>query len=129
MNLLDQANHISRQTFSAAVIVDSEGNQAGKVVVRFTPSQIGYNNQVGVIFHPADLSFSKTIKGNSYSAPTTLVRLLNQAGVTCCDWGGTEIVAGHKASEGQVSSESLSRFDDVASIKHGRKQYSVLWAI
>ena len=128
-HFIDHTDHISRQTFSAAVIVDSNGKQAGKIIIRFTPSQIGYNHQVGVLFHPADMSFEVALKGSTYSQPQTLADLFSGAGVRMYDWTGREIIAGWKDKEGAVCAQSLSRFDDIASIKHGRKQYSVLWAI
>ena len=49
--LIDKINTLSKQSVSAAAIIDSHGNLAGKVLVRFTHSYIGWNHEVEIIFY------------------------------------------------------------------------------
>ena len=128
-HFIDHSDHISRQTFSAAVILNSAGTQVGKIIVRFTPSQVGLNHEVGVIFHPAGIDYASTMKGGTYSQPSTLIELLDANGVKSYAWSGDLIISSHRAKAGEVSAGSLSQFNDVASLKHGRKTYRVLWAL
>ena len=128
-HFIDHSDHISRQTFSAAVILDSKGRLQGRIMIRFTPSQIGYNHEVGVIFHPAGVDYASTMKGGTYSQPSTLIELLDANGVKSYTWSGDLIFNQSRGEPGQVCAESLSQFSDVASLKHGRKSYRVLWAL
>ena len=129
--ILDKTNHVSKQTFSAAVITDSKGKQVGKIIIRFTDSQIGYNHEVGVLFHPAELSFRESHKGNTYAQPDTLYFLLSRAGIKCYNWSGQRVIDYtliEKGVKGQ-NYNSMSRFDEIVKLKHGRKEYNVLWAM
>lgn len=116
-NFLDHTSHVKKQTFSAAVILDAKGKMRGRIVVRFTPSQIGYNHQVGAIVYGTDLDFNTTQKGGTYDQPQSLVKLLKAHGMKAIHHNGDEL------------SDCHGRFDDCDRIKHGRKVYRVIWAI
>jgi len=125
-HFIDYSHNVSKQTFSAAVIVDSEGRQVGKIIIRFTDSQIGYNHNVGVIFYPAELSFEKTRKGGTYDQPGTLFKVLHDAGI--------EVYAHNKRvvrcdALNSVRYDSLSTFSDITKLSYKGVDYSILWAM
>ncbi len=129
-HFIDYTCNVSKQTFSAAVITDSKGKQVGKIIIRFTDSQIGYNHQVGVIFYPADLDFSKALKGGTYSQPGTLFHLLDAAGIKQFNFSGQRIVGyDDKAAPNTQIYDSMSTFNEITTLKYKRKTYNVLWAI
>jgi hypothetical protein len=123
-HFIDYTSNISKQTFSAAAITDRKGNMVGKIIVRFTDSQIGYNHQVGVLFYNADLDFSETLKGGTYNQPDTLFTVLTNANIKCYDWHQNQITA-----RGANSADSLSSFNDIRYIKHNRKTYTLNWVL
>ena len=127
MNLFDKLNMLNKQSFSAAAIVDAQGNSAGRVIIRFTDSQIGWNHEVGVIFSDAGLNLAHTSKGNTYSTPGTLYFMLREAGVKSYTWNGKQI--GDYDNKTGQNYDSLGRFDDIAKLKIGRKHYNLLWII
>jgi hypothetical protein len=130
-NFIDYVNHVSKQTFSAAVITDSKGKQVGKIVIRFTGSQIGYNHEVGVVFYPADINFSSTRKGNTYGQPGSLYYLLRDAGVKMYNFSGNQVIDYDMQKKGVSGQnyDSMSRFDEIVKLKFNRKSYNVLWCM
>ena len=123
-HFIDRLDHVSRQTFSAAVILDADGNQCGRIIVRFTDSQIGYNHEVGISFYHSQLpssesNFSMSRKGSCYSNPATMVDMLQELGFTC--WTHNKPVTGR--------GDYLSRFKDIESMKAGNRKFRILWAI
>ncbi len=130
-HFIDYTQNVSKQTFSAAIITDSKGKQVGKIIIRFTDSQIGYNHQVGVIFHPSDcLGFDKTSKGGTYSQPGTLFHLLDTDGIKQFNFGGQRIVGyDDKTAPNTQIYDSMSTFNEITTLKYKRKTYNVLWAI
>lgn len=127
-HFIDYTNHLSKQTFSAAAIVDSGGKQVGEIIIRFTQSQIGYNHQVGVIFHPAELDFSNNKKGGTHEQPGTLFYILREAGVKAFNFGGDLITTYGDKAEGRHYN-SMSRFDEIITLKYKRKIYRILWVM
>lgn len=126
--LLDKINSMSRQSVSTAVIVDSKGDMAGKILVRFTDSQIGWNHEIsatlwGFMDENGNnlLSMNKSKKGNCYSNPFTLFKLFNDAGLKCYDYSENPISARR--------ADSLSAFSSIAMIKHGNRKFRIYWAI
>ena len=129
-HFIDYTCNVSKQTFSAAVIIDSQGKQRGKIIIRFTDSQIGYNHHVGVIFHPAELNFSDTRKGSTYSQPGTLFKLLANNGIESYNFNNQLIVGySKKQPKNTQMYDSMSRFDEIVKLKFNRKTYRVLWAM
>ncbi len=129
-HFIDYANNVSKQTFSAAVIVDSNGVMAGRIIIRFTDSQIGYNHQAGVLFHIAGIDFSDTRKGNTYSQPGTLFHILDNAGVKQFNFGGQRIVGyDDKDEPNSQIYDSMSTFNEITTLKFKRKTYRILWAM
>lgn len=125
----DKINTLTRQSVSAAAIIDSKGNMAGKILVCFTNGLYGWNHEVSAcLFGHDKLSFGKSRKGNCYDNPTTLYKLLRDAGLTAYDWNGRKL--GHYDDKRpHVPVDSLSRFSDIRTIKHGRKSYRLEWVI
>ena len=128
-NFIDHTSHVSKQTFSAAVITDSKGKQVGKIIIRFTDAQIGYNHEVGVVFYPADLNFSETLKSGVNNNPDTLYHLLNNNGIKVYSRYSQLIGYKNKETNKTVRYDSLSDFSDIVRIKFNRKSYNVLWCM
>ena len=128
-HFFDKLNSMTKQSFSAAAIVDAKGNHVGRVLIRFTDSYIGWNHEAGVIFHAENvaLNMNSTRKGNTYSTPGTLYYLFRDAGVKCYDRRDQQI--GDYDNKTAVNYDSLSRFDDIASVKISRKIYKLLWIL
>jgi len=126
-HFFNRANGMSKHAISTAAIIDSDGNLAGKIVIRFTDSQVGWNHEAGVLFYPADIDFSDSRKGSTYSQPDTLYYVFREAGIKCFDWQGRRF--GDYSDRHDVMIDSQSRFNDIATIKHGRKKYRLLWII
>ncbi len=127
-HFIDFTCNVSKQTFSAAAIVDNKGVQQGRIIIRFTDSQIGYNHQVGVIFAPESLDFGNTSKGNTYSQPGTLFHMLDNAGVKCFNRSGDKITNYGDKEQGQCY-DSMSSFNEIVTLKYNRKTYRVLWVM
>lgn len=116
-SIFEYTNNVSRQTFSAASIVDSKGKQVGKIIIRFTDSNIGYNHLVYVQL-PGFVRGQA--KGNTYNQPVTLFRLIQDNGFRCFAGRGREVMTYGDA-------ESLSSFNDIASLKKGNRTYTINW--
>ena len=130
-HFIDHTQNVSKQTFSAGVIVDSKGKMQGKVVIRFTDAQIGYNHQVGVVFYPAEINFKDASKGGTYAQPDTLFYLLRDAGCKVYRRDGIRVIdytLKDQGIDGQMY-DSMSRFDEIEMIKYKRKTYRILWAM
>ena len=121
-NIFDRINKVSKQTISAAVITDSKGRACGRVLVRFTDSQVGYNHEVAVIFHEGETSIDAgtSSKGSCYSNPSTLVKKLQAENLKPLQHSGKPI---------EGCGDYLSQFTDVCGFKMGRKRFDILWAI
>jgi hypothetical protein len=130
-HFIDYSSHVSKQTFSAAAITDSKGNQVGRIIIRFTDAQIGYNHHVGVSFYPADIDFGATLKGSTYSQPITLVKAFDAASVRCYDWHNRIISSEYRNTDDSkiVLADCMSRFDEIVSLKFKRKSYNLLWVM
>jgi len=121
---------VSKQTFSAASIVDSRGKQAGSIIIRFTDSYIGYNHNVCVLMYGVDgLDYGTTAKGGMYSQPQTMVRHFEAHGVKCFNFYGERIFGNYQKNRKVLVADSLSRFSDVHSIKNGNKKYALHWVM
>jgi len=131
MNFIDYTCNVSKQTFSAAAIVDSKGKQVGKIVIRFTDATIGYNHQVGVIFYPAEINYKDNRKGNTYAQPDTLFYILRDAGIKVYNFGGDQVIDYDMAKKGIKGQnyDSMSRFDEIVKLKYNRKTYRILWCM
>jgi len=129
-HFIDYSSHVSKQTFSAGVIVDNKGKQAGKIVIRFTDSSVGYNHHIGVVFYPAEMSFKDNAKGGTYSQPRTLFKLFSDSNVKC--YTHNKLIIDYdsrkKHPDGTIY-DSLSRFDEITRLKFKRKSYNVFWAM
>ena len=121
----DKVSGMGNHAVSCAAITDSKGELCGKVLIRFTNAQIGWNHEAGVLFNPLDLSQSS--KGGTYSVPGTLYFLFREAGIKCYDWHKSLI--GDYENKTDTNYDSLSTFNDIRYIKQGRKTYTLNWLI
>ena len=125
--LIDKIDSLSKQSVSAAAITDSSGNLAGKVLVRFTQSYIGWNHEVvAFLFGKEGMRANNSKKGGTYENPTTLYKLINEAGLKCFDYNKRKF--GHY-DKGTVNIASMSQFSDIRYIKDGNKLYTLHWVI
>ena len=82
----EKLSNVSRQATSVGVIQDDKGNIRGRILVRFTPAQIGYNHEVSVHCYPLDMNQADDVaKGSCYQNPVTLFDLLEENGYSCLD--------------------------------------------
>ncbi len=126
-HFIDKLNTVSKQTFDTAVIVDAKGKPAGKIVIRYTDAQIGYNNETGVLLYGYDLDFSTTRKGNTYSKMNAY-HMLREIGARVYDFGGHEFIGYQdKAGPNTRNYDSTSNVKDIDSFKIGNRKFSVLW--
>ena len=130
MNFIDKYSKLSRQCFDTAVITNSKGDRVGKIIVRYTDSHIGYNNETGIMFHGAGvtLDFSNTVKGNSYDK-SSVYEMLAGAGCRVYGYGGLEFTddRGKMNNDNTQRVESISRCDEFTSFKKGNAVFRILW--
>lgn len=124
--LIDKIDSLSRQSVSAAVIVDSKGNQAGKVLIRFTDSYIGWNHEVSAVIYGSDLNMRTSSKGGTYDKPGTLYKMFKDAGFKCFTHNDNRI--GDYSDKHPVCYDSLSVFNDIHYVKNGNTKYRIMWA-
>lgn len=117
-HIMDNYQQCKKQCFDTAFIVDSKGNKVGKIIIRYTKSGYGYNNETGVLFYDAGLDFSNTEKGGVYNN-MGVVKLLIESGVRCFDASGEQITL--------VNCQQYSRPTQLNSLKIGGKKYRVWW--
>ena len=142
-HFLDCTQDVSRQTFDMAIILDNKGKKVGKIIVRYTNAQIGYNNQTAIIFHGMpvlnesgqytgqyDLDAGKTIKGCSYDKDSVF-ELLASIGAKVYGWNGLQFYSyEHKAGAKAESSQnvnSISRCTEFLSFKIKNNKFRIEW--
>ena len=126
--LIDKINTLSKQSVSAAAIIDSNGNLAGKVLVRFTHSYIGWNHEVvAFLFNHDNMRANDSLKGGTYDTPATLYKIFHAAGLECLDWHKRTI--GGYSNKQEINVDSLSGFNDIRYIKQGNKLFTLNWVI
>jgi hypothetical protein len=127
--LIDKISSMTKQSVSAAAIVDSNGNMAGKVLVRFTDSQIGWNHEVSAVIYDSEgmvaLNMRNSRKGGTYDKPLSLYALFDDAGFVPFTHNDRSI--GSYDNKRDVNVDSLSTFSDIAYVKKGNKRYSLMW--
>ena len=124
----DKVSDMGRHAVSAACIIDSNGEVRGRVLIRFTPAPIGWNHEAGVMFGPAGLDLGTPSRGEVHSMPGTLFFLLREAGVKCYRHDMTRI-GDYDDDPDDCKYDSLSRFNDIAWVKHGRRRYRLAWIL
>ena len=130
-NLLEKLSTISNQTFDSAIITDSKGQQQGKVLVRYTKGQIGYNNETGVLLNHEDinLDFNKSKKGGCYSHGG-LYTLLAEAGCKVLDHSKREYYDQHRSSAKKDTMQNIhgmSSCTEFKYIKKGNSLFTIHW--
>ena len=127
MNFQDHLNTVKKQTFDMAIITDSKGKSSGKIVVRYTDSQIGYNNQTGIVLYRYDLDYGTTRKGSTYDQDSVF-HLLRGIGAKVYNHSGVEFCTyGDKKREGKINADSISRCTEFVSFKIGRAKFTIHW--
>ena len=127
-HFIDHYHVVKKQTFDTAIITNGNGKVAGKIIVRYTDSQIGYNNETGVLVYGVDgLDFNNTMKGSTYNHDS-VYRLLRNAGAKVFHHNGQQFGDySDKNRDGLVMSDSMSRCTDFISFKIGNRKYTINW--
>ena len=112
-----------RQAASVGVIQDEKGNIRGRILVRFTPAQIGYNHEVSVHCHALEMSQVDDVKkGSCYQNPVTLFDLIDRSGHTCLD--------GLCKKMTREDAESQSGFYNISGIISDEgEHFTIFWAL
>ena len=124
----DHYQQVKKQTFDTAIITDSKGKVSGKIIVRYTDSQIGYNNETAILLYGNDkLNFGTTRKGSTYDHDM-VYRMLRDAGAKVYSYNGDQFGDySDKNRENLVMADSMSRCTDFHSFKIGSNKYNILW--
>ena len=130
LHFMEKVNSMTRQAIDTAVIVDAKGQRRGKIIVRYTDSQIGWNNETGIIFHygKSNLDFGKTVKGGAYDR-SAVYALLSSIGAKVYGWRGLQY---HTYSDKPTKGHNLqnvsgvSQCTDFTSFKIGNKTFKIL---
>ncbi len=130
-DVFEHFNNISRQTFDAAIITNSKGKKVGKILVRYTNAQIGWNNETGIYFYGHGdnrLEFSSTIKGNTYTNDSVYV-LLKNIGAKVYGFNDVRFYSygEEPKTENRQSVDSISRCTEFLSFKLGNSKFNILW--
>lgn len=132
----DKATGMGNHAISSAAIIDSKGNYAGKVIIRYTPATrcalyaIGWAHEIGVSLGDAGLDLGATLKGDTYDVPAALYEILNSANVKCYDWNDRRVGSWggkYNRHDHAVDVDSMSDFNDIRTIKIGNKKYTLIW--
>jgi len=127
MYFQDHLNTVKKQTFDMAIITDSKGKSAGKIVVRYTDAQIGYNNETGIVLYGYDLSYSNTRKGSTYDQDSVF-HLLRGIGAKVYNHSGIEFCTYRdKKREGLINADSISRCTEFVAFKIGNSKFNIHW--
>lgn len=126
-HFLDHYSTVKKQTFDTAIITDSKG-VAGKIIVRYTDSNIGYNNETAVLVHGIDgLDFGNTRKGDQYDK-TNVFDLLRGAGAKVYDHSGQQFGDYSCKNRDELRMcDSVSRCTDFVSFKIGNRKFNINW--
>ena len=124
----DHLNTVKPQTFDMAIITDSKGKAKGKIIVRYTNSQIGYNNETGIVFHhqDIDINFSTTIKGDTYNKGAVFT-LLTEQGCKVLDWSKTPFYTYSTKNKQGRNIDGISSCTDQKYIKVGNSLFTINW--
>ena len=123
--LIDKIDSMGKQSVSAAAIVASNGDQAGKILIRFTDAMYGWNHEVSACIYGSDLNMRNSKKGGTYDKPTTLYQLFKSAGFKCFDHGDRRM--GDYQDKTGHNVDSYSGFSDIAYVKNGNTKYTLCW--
>ena len=131
----DHLAHVSSQTLNTAVIVDSKGEQRGSVIVRYTKSTDGYNNETGVCFYYGDyqLDYTKTIKGSRWMTGGLYELLSEHKGIKILDWHKREFYTFNNKPKNRKEAAVMTGIDGISQpsemryIKIGNAVFSILW--
>ena len=111
---------MSRQVVSAAVILNSDHQVVGKILIRFVGEVWNHEISVGIT-DEEKLDYSAIRRGDSYSNPATLINVFNKAGYRCFT---------HYNEEMELSEAGkYNGFRSVVAVKKGNKKYAVHFAI
>lgn len=119
----EKLSTVSRQAASVGVIQDDKGNIRGRILVRFTPAQIGYNHEVSVHCHALEMTHCDDVaKGSCYENPATLFDLF--------DRNGHQVLDGQLKPMTRADVESRSGFYNLSAIKSDEGEFfTIFWAL
>lgn len=136
-HFIDHLNTVKKQTFDMAVITNSKGQKVGKIIIRYTDSQIGYNNETGIIFQtrgddPNHLDFSNTIKNGSYNVCNGVYELLTGIGAKLYGRNGVKFHGymtkfSKPVPENGQNVDSMSQPTEFEYFKIGNRRFNILW--
>jgi len=119
MHFIDKYSNLAKQCFDTAIITDIKCNAVGKIIIRYTNAQIGYNNETGIIFHPANLNFSKVMKNDCYGRELAVFELLTEANCKVLDL--------YKKEFTRNKVKGISTLTAYCYIRHNKKLYKIHW--
>ena len=127
-HFIDRVNSMSRHAFDQAIITNSKGEPCGKIIVRYTDSQIGWNNETSIILNGYPLDFGVTKRGSTYDHGSVF-HLLRGVGAKVYGWNGTRYIGyeDKKPKTPYHMSDSTSNCRDFTSFKIGNKKFNILW--
>jgi len=126
-HFIDHYQIVKKQTFDTAIITNSKGKIAGKIIVRYTDSQIGYNNETGILLYAADLDFGNTLKGDTHNKENVF-RLLRSVGAKVYDHSGSQFGTYSDKNRSELRmADSVSQCRDFVSFKIGNSKYKIHW--
>ena len=127
-HFIDNYCTVKAQTFDTAIITDSNGKVAGKIIVRYTNSQIGYNNETAILMYSIDgLDYTNTRKGSTYNQESVFY-ILRDVGAKVYNYQGKQFgMYGDKDRENLIMADSISRCTEFSSFKIGNRKYNINW--
>ncbi len=131
MSVTEKYTSIMMQGFESAIIVNSKGDPAGQILVRYTKSDVGCNSETEVSFHSPFEKFSisprDAEKRGAYDR-SAVFDILTEHGARCYDWNGSQFLAGNPRDTTKYRRiDEISRFSDLTSFKIGNRVYRLLW--
>ena len=112
--------------FNSAVIVDSKGNRAGTIIIRYTDSEWGQNAEVQLSLSHAREHHNMSKKGDSYDR-SSVFDLLTRLGAKCYNHQGDQYHGRPQQTGSGVSIHGISQESNLTSFKIGNKKFRILW--
>ncbi len=128
-HFVDHLQTIKRHAFDMAIIVDSKGEKAGAIIVRYTQGRIGYNHEIAVaLYGDNDLHYENTKKGDQYDHDDLYRHLIDNGATAVYDENRLRFID-RGAEESPVNRyvDGVSRITEFASFKFDRKTYRIYW--
>ena len=125
-HFLDRINTLSKQTVDSAIITTASGTPVGKIHIRYTEGQYGYNHEVGMLINGVT-DFGTTQKGNAYDR-AALFKLIKAIGGKAFDYSGNRLDDYSERKSNLQNIDSTSSLTELRSFKIGKRKFNILWA-